>query len=46
MSEDGRREAVDKMRRDGQPAEAIRSFERAYGELRAGAAGTLPDAEL
>jgi hypothetical protein len=34
------------MRRDGQPAEAIRSFERAYGELRAGAAGTLPDAEL
>jgi UTP--glucose-1-phosphate uridylyltransferase len=46
MSEDGRREAVDKMRRDGQPAEAIRSFERAYGELRAGATGTLPDAEL
>ena len=46
MSADGLREAVEMMRRDGQPAEAIRSFERAYGELRAGSAGTLPDAEL
>jgi hypothetical protein len=46
MSDDGLGAAVDEMRRDGQPAEAIRSFERAYGELRAGAAGTLPDAEL
>jgi len=46
MSDDGLRAAVEKMRADGQPAEAIRTFERAYAELRAGAAGTLPDAEL
>jgi UTP--glucose-1-phosphate uridylyltransferase len=46
MSAEGLRDAVDRMRRDGQPAEAIRAFERAYRELEAGAAGTLPDAEL
>jgi UTP--glucose-1-phosphate uridylyltransferase len=46
MSDDGLRAAVAKMRADGQPAEAIRTFERAYAELRAGSSGTLPDAGL
>ena len=46
MSADGLALAVEKMRRDGQPAEAIRTFEHAYRELEAGASGTLPDAEL
>src|SRR4051812_30034660 len=46
MIADGLSLAVGEMRADGQPAEAIRSFERAYGELRGGATGTLPDAEL
>jgi UTP--glucose-1-phosphate uridylyltransferase len=46
MSAEGLRDAVDRMRRDGQPEEAVRAFERAYRELEAGASGTLPDAEL
>jgi UTP--glucose-1-phosphate uridylyltransferase len=46
VSGDGRAAAVAKMRADGQPAEAVRAFERAYRELEAGASGTLPDAEL
>jgi UTP--glucose-1-phosphate uridylyltransferase len=46
MSAVGLRDAVDRMRRDGQPEEAVRAFERAYRELDAGASGTLPDAEL
>jgi UTP--glucose-1-phosphate uridylyltransferase len=46
MSEDGLRAAVAKMRADGQSADAIRTFERAYRALEAGASGTLPDAEL
>jgi UTP--glucose-1-phosphate uridylyltransferase len=46
VSADGLRAAVAKMRADGQPAEAVRTFERAYRELEAGATGTLPDAEL
>jgi UTP--glucose-1-phosphate uridylyltransferase len=46
MSEAGRRAAVAKMRTDGQSEEAIRTFERAYRALEAGASGTLPDAEL
>jgi UTP--glucose-1-phosphate uridylyltransferase len=46
MTGDGLRAAVAKMRRDGQPAEAIRTFERAYAELRAGSSGALPEAEL
>jgi UTP--glucose-1-phosphate uridylyltransferase len=46
MSADGLRAAVEKMRADGQPAEAVRTFARAYEALRAGASGTLPDREI
>jgi len=46
MSADGLRAAVEKMRADGQSDEAVRTFERAYRALDAGASGTLPDAEL
>jgi UTP--glucose-1-phosphate uridylyltransferase len=46
MSEEGLRAAVGKMRADGQSEEAVRTFERAYRALEAGASGTLPDAEL
>jgi len=40
------RAATERMRADGQPAEAVRTFERAYAALEAGASGTLPDAEI
>ena len=46
MSSAGLRAATDKMRADGQPAEAVRTFERAYAALEAGASGTLPDREI
>jgi UTP--glucose-1-phosphate uridylyltransferase len=46
MSAEGLRAAVEKMRADGQSEEAVRTFERAYRALEAGASGTLPDAEL
>jgi UTP--glucose-1-phosphate uridylyltransferase len=46
MSDAGLRAAVAKMRADGQSEEAVRTFERAYRALEAGASGTLPDAEL
>jgi UTP--glucose-1-phosphate uridylyltransferase len=46
MSAEGLRAAVAKMRADGQSEDAIRTFERAYRALEAGASGTLPDAEL
>jgi UTP--glucose-1-phosphate uridylyltransferase len=46
MSAEGLRAAVGKMRADGQSEDAIRTFERAYRALEAGASGTLPDAEL
>jgi UTP--glucose-1-phosphate uridylyltransferase len=46
MSAAGLRAAVGKMRADGQSEDAIRTFERAYRALEAGASGTLPDAEL
>ena len=47
MSDDrGLRAATDKMRADGQPAEAIAAFARAYEELRAGASGTVPDDDI
>ena len=46
MSAAGLRAATDKMRADGQPAEAVRTFERAYAALEAGASGTLPDREI
>jgi UTP--glucose-1-phosphate uridylyltransferase len=46
MSDDGLRAAVEKMRADGQPDEAVRTFARACAALRAGASGTLPDREL
>lgn len=37
---------VEKMRRDGQPEEAVAAFGALYEQLKAGASGTLPDAEL
>ncbi|MEA2317507.1 MAG: UTP--glucose-phosphate uridylyltransferase [Solirubrobacteraceae bacterium] len=43
---DGLRAATEKMRSAGQPDEAVRAFAHAYRELRAGASGMLPDAEL
>ena len=46
MSAEGLAAAVEKMRADGQSEEAVRTFERAYRALEAGASGTLPDAEL
>jgi UTP--glucose-1-phosphate uridylyltransferase len=46
MSDAGRDAAIAKMRADGQPHEAIRTFARAYEALERGATGTLPDAEL
>jgi UTP--glucose-1-phosphate uridylyltransferase len=46
MSAEGLRAAAEKMRADGQSEEAVRTFERAYRALEAGASGTLPDAEL
>jgi len=46
MSGDGLQRAVDKMRADGLPPEAVRTFARAYEALRGGASGTLPDNEL
>jgi UTP--glucose-1-phosphate uridylyltransferase len=46
VSAAGLRAATDRMRADGQPAEAVRTFERAYAELEAGATGTLPDREI
>jgi UTP--glucose-1-phosphate uridylyltransferase len=46
VSAAGLRAATDKMRADGQPAEAVRTFERAYEALEAGASGTLPDREI
>jgi UTP--glucose-1-phosphate uridylyltransferase len=46
MSRAGLEAAIAKMRADGQPAEAIRTFARAYEQLERGATGVLPDAEL
>ncbi len=46
MSAAGLRAATDKMRAVGQPAEAVRTFERAYAALEAGASGMLPDREI
>jgi UTP--glucose-1-phosphate uridylyltransferase len=47
VSEDrGLRAATDKMRADGQPAEAIAAFAGAYEALRAGASGTVPDRDI
>jgi UTP--glucose-1-phosphate uridylyltransferase len=46
VSAEGLRAATDKMRADGQPAEAVGTFERAYAALEAGARGTLPDREI
>lgn len=39
-------EAIAKMRGEGLPEEAIRTFAHAYRELAAGASGTLPDRDL
>jgi UTP--glucose-1-phosphate uridylyltransferase len=46
VSDEGLRAAIAKMRSDGQPEEAVRTFARAWEALRAGASGTLPDAEI
>jgi len=42
----GLRAATEKMRADGQPPEAVRTFARAYEALHAGASGTVADREL
>jgi UTP--glucose-1-phosphate uridylyltransferase len=46
MSAAGLRAATEKMRADGQPPEAIRTFARAYAALEAGASGTLADSDI
>jgi UTP--glucose-1-phosphate uridylyltransferase len=46
VSDAGLRAAVEKMRADGQPPEAIRTFSRAYEALRAGASGTIADGDI
>jgi UTP--glucose-1-phosphate uridylyltransferase len=46
MSSDGLQAAAVKMRTDGQPEGAIRSFARAYERLVGGASGMLPSDEL
>ena len=46
MTGTGLRAATEKMRADGQPPEAVRTFARAYEALHAGASGTVADREL
>jgi UTP--glucose-1-phosphate uridylyltransferase len=46
MTDDGLRTAIEKMRREGLPEEAVRSFSHAYATLREGVGATLPDREL
>ena len=46
MTAAGLRAATEKMRADGQPPEAVRTFARAYKALRDGASGTLADRDL
>src|SRR6185312_5991373 len=42
----GLRAATEKMRADGQPPEAVRTFAQHYEALRAGASGTLADRDI
>jgi UTP--glucose-1-phosphate uridylyltransferase len=46
MSDSGLRAAIEKMRADGQPPEAVRTFARAYEALQEGATGTIADREI
>jgi UTP--glucose-1-phosphate uridylyltransferase len=46
MSEQGLRAAEEKMRKDGQPEEAIRNFRNAYERLEGGESAMLPSSEL